>query len=159
MPTPPDQPSASIPPTGGARPPEDEAAARILLLGVRIRALTAAAPWFGPRAAPEVEATAWAELDQRRAELAAELDALADGDADLRPVLMLEAEGCGESCYNSLRQLTADADRLGAPPSSPEEAATLSREVAIFRSRLAAARGEADPEHHVGDRPHEGGEG
>lgn len=133
--------------------PQDTDAPRcraILLYGARIRALSAAAPFFGPRADEATQARVWATLDAERAALARELDALSAARPELRPMLMLESEGCGEMTYNGLAALSGrPPEEVGLPPFSAEEEAVIDREVGVLLSRLAAVRGEADPEHGI----------
>lgn len=130
-------------------PPEEVLARQVLHHGLHIRQLMARAPFFGPHTDPEVEQQVWNELSDTRAALAAVLDALAE--PELRAHFMLEAEGVGEKYYTALLHLQAEhtSRALTAEERTREEEALFEREMTFLRGRIAALRGEWDPEYRA----------
>lgn len=146
--------------------PTDDRLTQILLEGARLRALSAQAPYFGPRADASIQAAVWARIDGHRARLDALLEELADGDGSLLPILQLEAEGCGERFYKALEHQRPVLPRDGESPlwpgplaawepdvEEPRGAEILHRERRVLASRVAAARGAQDPDPGLGDLP------
>ena len=118
-------------------------ARRALEMGYEIRQRTELAPFFGPRAEATVESKAWAEIDRLRRELEEVLHALCPDKPSLWPMFKLEAAGCGENYHRGVENLLVQ----GADEAQVR--ASLEAELGVFLSRIAALRGDGDPDHGV----------